>query len=99
MEKGVFLIYWYEYYCYSPLKCPIYMNNTNPLTTSIFYTGVDDGEHFTEVDKFGNIFEAMCSYYTMINNPEEGEIGVELGVYLYIDSEDEEMETIEFHEF
>ena len=78
------------------------MNNT---TTTTFYTGVDDGEHFTEVDKFDHIFEALASYFQLIN---EGPIdtdgwavyeGVELGAWLDLDTEDEEMDTIEFHSF
>ena len=73
--------------------------------TTTFYTGVDDGEHFTEVDKFDHIFEALASYFQLIN---EGPIdadgsaayeGVELGAWLDLDTEDEEMDTIEFHAF
>ena len=66
--------------------------------TTTFYTGVDDGEHFTEVDKFDHIFEALASYFQLINEgPIDGEtiyLEAELGAWV-----DGEMETIEYHDF
>ena len=34
--------------------------------TTTFYTGVDDGDHWFEVDTFETIFEALTSYFELI---------------------------------
>ena len=71
--------------------------------STLYYTSVDDGEHFTEVDTFKSLFDATCSYYTLINDgPIDGETRYEeceLGAYLNVDTEEMEMEGILFHTY
>ena len=67
---------------------------------TLYYASVDDGEHFTEVDTFESLFDATCSYYTLVNEgPDEGELECELGAYLNVDTDDMEMEGILFHTY
>ena len=65
---------------------------------NVFYTGVEDGEHWTEAATFDHIFDALASYYELINEgPIDGEtiyLEAELGAWV-----DGEMETIEYHDF
>jgi hypothetical protein len=71
------------------------VNNT---TTTTFYTGVGDDEHWYQADTFDHIFEAFASYYQLINEgPVDGEttyLEAEVGEWI-----DGEMETIEYHDF
>ena len=76
----------------------MYMNTT--LTdNNTYYVATDDGDHMNMCDTDLSIFEALSTYYIVLNEgPENGELELELGTWDSDDSESE-METILYHEF
>ena len=75
MEKRVFLIYWYEYYSYSPLKCSTCMNTTNPYIQTLQEKGYSIKEcstpskvqHTYPREIHGVVFETEESYNEALN--------------------------------
>ena len=69
-------------------------------TANIYFTGIDDGEHFTLIDTFAALDDARASYEELIADGDEGYIeAVELGVYTNPDTDDEQMLSLDFHHF
>ena len=69
-------------------------------TANLYFTGYDDGEHFTLVDTFSVLDDAQASYDELIADGDEGFIQeIELGVYTNPDTDDEEMLTLYCHQF
>jgi hypothetical protein len=70
------------------------------LTPNLYFTGYDDGEHFTLVDTFSALDDAQASFDKLIADGNEGYIQeIELGVYTNPDTDDEEMVTLSYYSF
>ena len=61
----------------------------------MFYTTYSDEEHDGVMDKHTSLFEATCSFYEMLPDLEDNEMG-ELGVLLHYGTDEEEMEGFLF---
>jgi hypothetical protein len=69
-------------------------------TPNLYFTGYDDGEHFTLVDTFAALDDAQASYSELIAEGSEGFIEeIELGCFTNPDTDDEEMITLDCHIF
>ena len=54
----------------------------------MYYTAVEQGDALTVIDELESLFEATCSFYTLMTTETEAD-EIELGEYI-----DEEMEPI-----
>tara|TARA_R110001592_G_scaffold80079_2_gene238868 strand:- start:1245 stop:1436 length:192 start_codon:yes stop_codon:yes gene_type:complete len=61
----------------------------------MFYTTYSDDEHDGVMETHTSLFEATCSYYYMLPDLEEKEVG-ELGELLNYGTDEEEMEGLVF---
>ena len=54
-----------------------------------YYCATGDDEHFNSFGETTSIFDALCSYYDALNNPEPGELEIEFG---YLDIVDDNID-------
>lgn len=66
---------------------------------TLYYCAADDGEHFNEFGQTESIFDALCSYHNAINNPEPGELEIEMGYYDSYDGIIEDVIPLMYHSF